>query len=138
MAFAPFGRTFHWSPVTFTLNRMSLSPPPPLVAPQMWKLWISLVGLSFVGAGLYAPALLGDLLAISPALVSILAVVAGVAVFVGAWATVRCPGCSLGLVGHALSNQNHMAWLRWLVTVQVCPRCGYSSATNKEGQRNAT
>ena len=116
---------------------MNQSPASPLVAPQMWKLWISMVGLLFVGAGMYAPALLGGALAMDPALVSILAVVAGVAVFVGAWSRVRCPGCSLSLVGHALSNQHHTAWLRWLVTVQACPRCGHSTPKNKE-QRNAT
>lgn len=117
---------------------MNQSPASPLVGPQMWRLWLSLAGLLEVGLGLYAPRLLGEALGAEPALVSVVSVVAGLGVFVAAWAAVRCPGCRLSLVGHALSNQSHTAWLAWLVTVQECPGCQYSPPENKWHQENAT
>lgn len=104
----------------------------------MWKLWLSLVGLIAAGLGLYAPRLLGEALGAEPVLVSVVSVVAGLGVFIAAWASVRCPGCRLSLVGHALSNQSHTAWLAWLVSVQECPRCQYSSPKREGRQENAT
>ena len=117
---------------------MDNASPRPLVAPQMWKLWVSFVGLLVAGGGMYAPALVGSALGVDPALLSILAVVAGIAVFVSAWIAVRCPGCRLSLVGHALSNQHHTAWLGWLISVQACPRCGYSTPRSEEVPREPT
>ena len=119
------------------LTSMNQSPASPLVGPQMWKLWLSLAGLVAAGLGLYAPRFLGGTLGADPALVSVMSVVAGLGVFIAAWVSVRCPECRLSLVGHALSNQSHTAWLAWLITVQECPRCQYSSPRKNGDQENA-
>jgi hypothetical protein len=124
------------APIIFTLSCLNQSPASPLVGPQTWKLWLSLAGLLAAGLGLYMPSLLGGALGAAPALLSVVSVVAGLGVFIAAWTSLRCPGCRLSLVGHALSNQSHTAWLAWLITVQECPRCQYSQPKGR--QENAT
>ena len=53
------------------------------------------------------------------------ALIAGIAIFtVGA--KLRCPGCRLKLLWHAMSRVEHDAWLPWLLKETHCPKCGYS------------
>ena len=105
---------------------MNQPPAAPLIGPQMWKLRGYFAGALAAGLGLYAPTFLGHALGVNPALVSVVSVVAGLGVFMASWVSVRCPECRLSVVGHALPNQSHTAWLAWLITVRECPRCRYS------------
>jgi len=52
-------------------------------------------------------------------------------------ATVRCPGCATSLAWLALSQKSSGSWLAWLLEVSVCPKCGHSSAKERNGEENA-
>ncbi len=41
-----------------------------------------------------------------------------------AWLSIRCSHCGLSLVRYGLLNQSAADWLKWLLTVKECPRCG--------------
>lgn len=106
---------------------MNQKPSSPLVASQRWKLWLSALGLLVAGIAMVAPSWIAALLGIEAMYIILGTSLTGIAVLLGTCAAVRCPACGLPLVGHALSHQAHDVWLAWLISVQVCPRCGFKS-----------
>ncbi len=99
----------------------------PLIKHRPWKLYLGL-GLVLVGSVLmFLPGFLpgaisshsfGDQFAAAGA------VVAALGLF-GLLLLPTCPHCGLRLFPHAISSQNASDWLRWLLSVSTCPRCGY-------------
>ncbi len=83
------------------------------------------------GACIFAPDQLAHLGGVSPVIVILCGVAAGLVALVGTSASVRCPACGLSLAWYALSKQAHHAWLSWLLNVEVCPRCGFSHSSGQ-------
>ena len=46
--------------------------------------------------------------------------------FGSAFLFIRCPNCALRLVPYAMSKKSIGDWLSWLLSVNQCPKCGFS------------
>lgn len=115
---------FLWVWVSEMIDDGSLQP---LIAHQKWKLWIWGVLLAVAGLGFLMPDRLGAALAIDPSLIDLGAVFISFVALVGASLSIRCPQCGLSLAWYGLSHKDLGGWLSWLLSVGVCPRCGFQS-----------
>ncbi|HMZ56663.1 MAG TPA: hypothetical protein PLT48_17565 [Nitrospira sp.] len=101
----------------------------PLIAPQRRKLWLCAVILIVSGAGVFAPEQISRVVGAASVVVTLGGIAAGLLALAIASLSIRCPSCGLGLAWYALSKQPHHAWLSWLLTVEVCPRCRFSHSS---------
>lgn len=97
----------------------------PLVNSQRWKLWLSALALAAVGACYVRPAALATFFGTTSAILKLAASLAGLAVLLGACLMIRCRACGLSLVWHGVSTKPANDWLKWLLDVRTCPRCGH-------------
>ncbi len=109
--------------------------PLPLVTPQRWKLWLCAVMLVVCGASFYAPEQISHAVGFASVFVTLGGIAMGLLTLAVASLSVRCPSCGLKLAWYALSKQAHHAWLSWLLTVEVCPRCHFSHSSGQGAPR---
>ena len=96
----------------------------PLISHSPWKLYIALVLVVAGGVLIFLPESISSS-SFATQLAAAGAVI-GVVGLLGLWLLATCPHCGLRLFPHAISSQNASSWLRWMVTVSTCPRCGYA------------
>ena len=95
----------------------------PLISHSAWKLYIALGLVVAGGVLMFLPASIsmsafGAQLLAAGAVISVLGLL-------GVWLLAACPDCGLRLFPHAIASQNASDWLRWMVSVSTCPRCGH-------------
>ena len=96
----------------------------PLISRSPRKLYIALVLVVAGGALVCLPAsIASSAFAIQLTAAGVVMAVVGL---LGLWLLPTCPHCGLRLFPHAISSQNASDWLRWMVTVSTCPRCGHA------------
>ena len=96
----------------------------PLISHGPWKLYLALVLVVAGGVLIFLPASFSSSrFATQLAPVGVVVAVVGL---LGLWLLPTCPHCGLRLFPHAISSQNASDWLRWMVTVSTCSRCGYA------------
>jgi hypothetical protein len=96
-----------------------------LVAAQSWKLWLCAAVLLLTGIAYLWNRTIGQVVGVSPAVVSLLATLVALITFGFAALSVVCPSCGLHLVWFAVSQKPVGRWLSWLLGVESCPRCHY-------------
>lgn len=97
----------------------------PLVKPQRWKLWLSALAFAAIGAVQVWPAGLAILFGSTAPVLKLAGSLAGLVLLLGACLMIRCRACGLSLVWHGVSTRPADEWLKWLLDVRTCPRCGH-------------
>lgn len=96
----------------------------PLLLPQRWKLSFAGIALVAAGVAMFLPDRMGEFLRLPAVAIEFAGTALTLVVLLAIWNAVRCPGCGLKLVRHAMSTTSTREWLRWLFEVEACPRCG--------------
>lgn len=102
----------------------------PLVKSQRWKLWLCALAFAAVGACHLWPAALASLIGATSTILKLAGSLAGLIVLLGACFMIRCQACGLSLVWHGVSTKPADEWLKWLLDVRTCPRCGHEEHGN--------
>lgn len=96
--------------------------------------WKSTLGLILVVATglvvMYGADDTADAIAASAVVATFTAVAIGLVVTL----SLRCPDCRARWIWIGLSHQDHNQWLRWLMTLQACPECGYRGPADARGE----
>jgi hypothetical protein len=98
---------------------------PSLFAPQRARLWlIGAMLVIAVGTHIYTEKL-ARAFGISNATVQLGVFVLVLSSLVTASFAGRCSNCGLRLVPYAMSHKSRGEWLRWLLALKTCPKCGH-------------
>ena len=101
----------------------------PLISRSPWKLYIALGLVVAGGVLMLLPAsILTSAFATKLAAAGAVIAVVGL---LGLWLLPTCPHCGLKLFPHAISSLDVSGWLRWMMTVSTCPRCGYAAGDER-------
>ena len=108
---------------------------PTLVASQERKLWLLGGLLAIAGFGFLFTDGIGRMLGVDAFVVRLGTLLLTFGTLAAAFFTVRCQHCGLRLVMYAISHKGVGAWLRWLLAVKKCPRCGLPASQSDRDDR---
>ena len=75
--------------------------------------------------GSFSPSILATPLGIPDYVIELVAAITSISILIIAARASRCPNCRVNLLFFAMGNKGAGRWLKWLVELETCPKCGY-------------